>query len=174
MPIGLAGASVFLTKLFRRGIIGKLLACLLMFFACFSGGLAAKMARREAYPIWTGYDWVHQVADWAKENSDPKSIWLLDDWHAHPITTLAGRQSVLGYGGWSASHGLGDERRRAIINQLAQDPEMTRESDEFGIEFVCLRKVSLNKLRFPVQPYSAHWRKVFENSAWSIYQRTTD
>jgi hypothetical protein len=51
---------------------------------------------------------------------------------------------------------------------------MTRESDEFGIEFICLRKVSFNKLRFPVQPYSAHWRKVFESSAWSIYQRTTD
>lgn len=174
MPIGLAGASVFLTRLVRRGIIGKLLACLLMFFACFSGGLAAQMARREAYAVWIAYDWPHQLADWAKANSDPKSIWLLDDWHAHPITTLAGRQSVLGYGGWTASHGLGDERRRAIISQLAANPEMTRESDEFGIQFVCIRKSRPEKLRFPVQAYSSHWRKAFENNVWNVYQRTTD
>jgi hypothetical protein len=51
---------------------------------------------------------------------------------------------------------------------------MTRESDKFGIEFVCLRKATGNKLRFPVQPYSAHWRKVSRGNAWSIYRRTTD
>jgi hypothetical protein len=111
----------------------------LIFFACFSAGLAAKMARREACPIWIAYDRPHQIADWAKESGNPKSIWLLDDWRAHPIRTLAGRHSVLGYTGWSASHALGDKHRRAIISQLAQDLEMTREPDEFGIEFACLR-----------------------------------
>jgi hypothetical protein len=171
MPIAFASASFYLTCLSRQ-TIGRVLACILMFFSCLSGLLAAKMAVVETYELWEHDDFPIELADFAKANSDPKSIWILDDWHAHPVTILAGRQSVLGYGGWTSSHGLSEALRKRMIGRLAVDPDDVRESDEFGVQFVCVRERAKNRIVFPVGINSTKWTKVFENRACRVYRRT--
>jgi hypothetical protein len=173
MPMILSAASCFLVALGRKRIIGRGVAGILIFFACFSGLLSTRMAIREMYPIWSPDDYPHELAEFVRTHSDPKSIWLLDDWHAHPVTTLAGRQSVLGYGGWTSSHGLGERSRREILSQLRANPESTKAADNFGVQFVCVRKRDKTSLTFPITPHSQHWRKVLDNVRYTVYERTT-
>jgi hypothetical protein len=134
------------------------------------------MAVVETYGLWEHDDFPIELADFAKTNSDPKSksksIWMADDLHAHPVTTLAGRHSFLGYGGWTSSHGLGEASRKRMIGRLAVDPDDVRESNEFGVQFVCVRERAKNRLVFPVGINSTKWTKVFENRACRVDQRT--
>ena len=171
LPIALSSASNYFWVLLNKRLLGKILACVLLFFACFSGILAASMAVTQMYPLWQPHDKAHELAEFAKSNSDPKSVWVLDPWHAHPITTLAGRQSFSGYNGWSSSHGLSEGKRNTIIRSLTKHPEDTRESDSFGIDFVCTKKAD-GRITFNVSETSTAWKLVFENERYRVYQRT--
>jgi hypothetical protein len=172
MPLALSSASFYLTCLWHRNFFGKILTLILLFFSCFSGLLAANMAYREAYPLWSGHDRQHELADFVRKNSPPRSIWLLDDWPAHPVTALAGRQSVLGYGGWTSSHGLWESARRSMIQGLAHSPENVAQADEFGLQFVCVRKGAQHGIRFPVAPNSTRWKNVYHDQSYDVYERT--
>jgi hypothetical protein len=170
-PLALAAGSQVLARLWQKNLVGKLLTIGLFFFACFSGMLAAEMAFRESYALWGNVTGAHELADFAKEHSSVKSIWLLDSSHAHPVTTLAGRQSVLGYGGWTGSHGLFEAERHRLISGLGKDPENTDASDNFGIEFVCVASEP-SGLRFSPSVNSTKWARVFQSSQYQVYERT--
>ena len=129
------------------------------------------MALTQMYPLWQPNDFRYELANFAKSRTRPRSIWILDPWHAHPVTTLAGRQSLRGYDGWSSSHGISDGGRRRIISALMRNPDATYDVDQLGVEFVCLKLGEKNGLKFAVEPSPSKWICVFENQRYKVYQR---
>jgi len=152
-------------------VFGVVCGATLVVFACLSGALAAGMAATQAYPLWQGHDYPRELSGFARANSSRRSIWVLDAWHAHPVTTLAGRQSVVGYGGWTSSHGLSETSRRRMIQHLMSDPEDTKDADAFGVSFVCVKKNDEKGLKFAVEANSTHWDLVFDNKRYLVYRR---
>ena len=170
IPLVLAGVSNYLSRLFKIGKIGKVFCFFLMIFSCFSGFLGVKMAYRESYQVWSYGDYPNELADFVIHNSDPRSIFITDDWHAHPLTTLAGRQTVLGYPGWLVSHGLDGGARNRMIQNLMYFPDNTDEADRFGVEFICSRGRGPKGFHFHPRD-SMKWKRVYTFADYKIYKR---
>lgn len=169
MPLVIASVSNYLSRLFKIGLIGKFLCACLMVSSCFSGFLAVQMCYRESYQVWSYNDYPLEVADFVVKNTEPRSIFITDDWHAHPITTLAGRQTVLGYPGWLVSHGLEGSKRKNMITNLIYYPDNTDRSDAFGVDYICSRSKS-SGLHFHPRD-STKWRRIFSMADIKIFKR---
>ncbi|KAK8890037.1 hypothetical protein M9Y10_034796 [Tritrichomonas musculus] len=170
MPLVLAGVSNYLSRLFKAGKIGKVLCLLLMISSCFSGFLGVQMTYREVYQVWNWSDYPMEVADFVIQNTEPKSIFVTDEWHAHPIMTLAGRQTVLGYPGWLVSHGLDGGKRSQMIQNLIYFPDNTETSDAFGVDYICARGRGSSSLHFHPRD-SNKWKRIFSMGEYKIFKR---
>lgn len=89
--------------------IGKPLFSAFMALAMFTGSLVAVFLLVQPYTIFTGDG--EYVSDWIKENTPRDAVFLTSESHVHPVVTLAGRKSYLGYAGWLYTHGLSYDDR---------------------------------------------------------------
>ncbi len=87
-----------------RGLWLRAVAAVVLIALVFSGSLSIA---REAGIHWRLYDSNDlQLAEWAKANSTPDALFLTSTAHNHPVSSLAGRKTFLGYPGWLWSHGF--------------------------------------------------------------------
>ena len=89
------------------------------------------------YMVWSGEE--IRIAEWTRENTAPDSIFLTGTAHNHPIISLSGRQSVLGFEGWLWSHGLNwskvMEVKRDVIEMYKVNYTLIK---EYGVDYVCV------------------------------------
>jgi hypothetical protein len=115
----------------------------------------------------TGY----RVAQWAIKHSDPKSVWLTDSHHNHPISCLAGRQILVGYRGWLPSHHLNESTRVEAIEALKNSADNTKLIDQFDVNFVCFSSVGSNELNFRFPAETKKWKLVYEHMRYTVWER---
>ncbi|MFX1266199.1 MAG: hypothetical protein ACFFH0_12505, partial [Promethearchaeota archaeon] len=87
-----------------KALVASVIVMGLLFLSVGAGFLSHAKMIQHTYLVWSKSDIA--FAKWIKENTDSTSVFLTSTYLAHPVVTLAGRQSVLGYGGWLWSHGL--------------------------------------------------------------------
>ncbi|MDI6811049.1 MAG: hypothetical protein QMD80_05160 [archaeon] len=89
------------------------------------------------YRVWS--DEEMKIAEWVRENTASDSIFLTGTAHNHPIISLSGRQSVLGFEGWLWSHGLNWSKVMAVKKD---EIEMYKGNytliKEYGVDYVCV------------------------------------
>lgn len=169
IPLVLAGVSNYLSRLFRLGKFGKVLCILLLITSCFSGFLGVRMAYNEQYAEWNDNSHL-AVASFIINNTDPKAIFITDSWHANPVTTIAGRQTVSGYAGWLVSHGLKSSSRDFMIRNICISPDQTDEVDQFGVDYICAKAKSLNPIVFHPRE-SPKWKRIYNMGEYQIFKR---
>lgn len=171
IPLAVCGVSNVLSFMWNSKYrIGKIFAILLLVASCMSGSLAISMAYRETYPEWGNLQAQIEIADFIKTKTNPQSVWITSRWHSHPVTALAGRQTFVGYGGWTSSHGLDDRRREQIMRDLLRNPDDCRAADEYGVEYIC-SSVGQFSYDFRVPIDNKNWIQIYDKNYYRIYQR---
>lgn len=173
IPLAVACVSHVLVKIWKSvRFLGPALALALFAGCVASGSLAVWGAATHKYPVWGARDMPFEIAEFVKKATPPKSVWITDSWHGHPIITLAGRQTLAGYGGWLASHGLSEYNRKRAMDKLNRNPEDTSAIDKFGVDYACVRLARHGvDFRFDPGANSKSWRMIYESRSYRIYQR---
>lgn len=99
-------AAGVIAKLFSGGSIKKFLALLILGVSVLSGVLVAFFDPSYSLNLFNKRDFV--LAEAVREITDPSGTFLTARNHNHPIVSLAGRKTLLGYGGYLWTHGIND------------------------------------------------------------------
>jgi hypothetical protein len=144
----------------------------ILFVLCILAGLFGVIhAAKYEYPLWWDWEGSVRIAEIVKSVSPPRSIWITDSGHTNPVVTLAGRQTLAGYGGWLSSHGLNDSPRVNAMNRLTRRPDDVWGVDGFGVQFAAVDYRS-NADAWKFDPKnSTKWKTLFRNQDWGIFQR---
>jgi hypothetical protein len=139
--IGALPVGALIARLARAGLDGRLVAAMLSVFLVFSG--AVDLARSlEINPLAAQFTDAGgiQVAAWARAHTDPQAIFLTAPTHNEPVSTLAGRRIMVGYGGWLWTYGLADWAQRTSDDQkmLKGDPATPSLLRQYGVSYVLI------------------------------------
>lgn len=172
IPLAVAGLANFLVYLWKKlKYIGLVMSIVLFSVTIASGALAIHQVLEYAFPIWSENDAAYQVGHFVIHNTDPRSIFITDTWHCHPVVTVGGRQTLLGYRGWVSSHGLPESDRMRVMTNLRNSPENTRDLDNYHVDYICTRKRDKTELVFNPPPNSKKWKLIYNQFGYEIYKR---
>ncbi|MBW4061411.1 hypothetical protein HJC99_02470 [Candidatus Saccharibacteria bacterium] len=108
------------------------------------------------------------LANWAKQNTSPDSIFATTDSPNQPLATLAGRSIVLGYRGWLYNYHLDYVGRQDAVSALlvgnTSDPNVAA----YHPNFLAVRVVEPSDWTVNT-PALANLNLVFSNATWSVY-----
>jgi hypothetical protein len=167
-------AGALLAALIKRGAEGATLATALLVLLVLSGTL--DLARASDYSV-SSYQFVDargvQLADWARANTPPDSIFAVADNHNSPIPTLAGRRILIGYPGWLFTYGLEDYVQKGVDLRLILqgDPSTPELIRKYGVDYILIgpQEEGLNA-------NSAYWAQhgtlVYDNGEYRVYRVT--
>jgi hypothetical protein len=101
-----------------------------------SGGLDVwRLLHTRAF-IYTIYDDEGAyLAEWARANTAPDSVWLTATNHTHWVWGLTGRQPMMGYQGWLWTHGHDYQGLLDSVRSMFAAPGNRRLSSRYGISY---------------------------------------
>nr|WP_255668530.1 hypothetical protein [Methanocella sp. CWC-04] len=126
MPSVLLMASALL-RIYDMPKAGKPVFALVLGLTIITGAMAAMFIVSNKYVEFNEGD--VYVSGWIKENTAADSLFITSDTPTHPVITLAGRPSYMGYGGWMYTHGIeyGDRMYNVAKIYNAEDENATME-----------------------------------------------
>jgi hypothetical protein len=161
-----------LARMFQRGPGSAIVAAMLLVLLGLSGALDGARASdfSVSAALFTDTRGL-QVAEWVREHTSPKSVFVVADEHNSPIPTLAGRRVLVGYPGWLWTYGLPDyvqkgEDEKRILNGDATAPDLVR---KYGIDYVMIGPQEI-----PRGASRAYWDQhgtlVYDNGEYAVYR----
>ncbi|OHT01619.1 hypothetical protein TRFO_07535 [Tritrichomonas foetus] len=171
-PLATAVIAHFLTYLYMKPYsLAQSLTLFYIIVLCLSGMLGVSGAMLVSAPLWDEREDPTILAKWVCSNTEPKSVWATDSFHNHPIMTIAGRQTIVGYRGWLSSHHLNENERIMAMNILNFDSERTEAIDKYHVTYLCYSKGDRREMTHEPKPNSRKWKKVFETQLFIVYKR---
>jgi len=163
MPSALLMAASLL-RVYDLPKLGKPLFAVLLTLTVLTGALAAGFILFHPYVEFSQAS-VH-VSDWIKENTPKDAVFLTSDSPISPVTSLSGRKSYLGYGGWLYTHGISyNDRLYAVKSMYSAADEGSAASllSEKGIDYVLIGPDELGSGQLYVNEgfYNSHYETVF-------------
>jgi hypothetical protein len=170
VPLAVAAVCNFLSRMRKNRF--EVIVAVIIFFACtLSSALGLLKALGNGAPLFETSDAV-PIAKWAMKHSPPKSVWVTDSHHNHPIPMLAGRQILVGYRGWLPSHHLDEKERVWAMEALGKNQDDTRKIDSFSADFLCFDLANSDELNFRFNARSAKWKLAYRNQRYEVWNRT--
>jgi hypothetical protein len=135
---------------------------------------------QNTYVVWS--DEEIKMAEWVRENTASNSVFLTGSAHNHPISSLTGRQRVMGYEGWLWSHGIDwnsiSERKKDVIAMYKGNYTLMR---DYGVDYVCIgpyerafaqeNHFEINDAAFDDDTrFDLRYDTVIAGERWRIYQ----
>lgn len=117
--------------------LGKPLFAVFLALAVLTGALVAIFIVCHPYVELSAAD--VYVGSWIMENTPKDSVFLTSDSPVHPVTTVAGRKSYLGYTGWLYTHGIDYRGRLSAEKQVFgayNESEALQMLKDNGIDYV--------------------------------------
>jgi hypothetical protein len=99
----------------KRGHGTKVFAAVAVILMLSTGALSVYRESNLSWKLFGAEDIF--LAEWAKENTAPRALFLSSDRH-NSFLALAGRGQVMGYRGWLWSHGLNYSEREKDVTQM--------------------------------------------------------
>jgi hypothetical protein len=144
--------------------LGKPLFAVLLTLTVLTGALAAAFILFHPYVEFSQAN-VH-VSDWIMENTPKDAIFLTSDSPISPVTSIAGRKSYLGYGGWLYTHGINYNDRLYTLKSMYSATDEGKAAgllSENGIGYVLIGPDERGSSQFYVNEgfYDSHYEAVF-------------
>ncbi|OHS93029.1 hypothetical protein TRFO_40655 [Tritrichomonas foetus] len=136
IPLALPVVGQFIARLARKKET-VVIALFFTFASCFSAFLHSRDCLKSNPRIFQLTD--VQVGLWIAENTPTKAVFLTSDWHVHPAATIAGRQLLLGYGGWVSSHGLDYWGKLDLTKKMLSNPRQLTNYYKYNVSYVISR-----------------------------------
>lgn len=111
-----------------------------------------------------------ELADYIKHNTDKTKIILTGADHRNPVSSLAGRQILLGYPGWLWTRGINYSAREAEIKKFYADPN-PKDSiiSKYSIGYVLVDDFVLRNYNASLEKFDKQFTKVFSNDNYTLY-----
>jgi hypothetical protein len=142
-----------------------------IYFCCASGAIPIKSMYRNRGELWWDREAAWRLADWAKQNTDPKSIWVTAGIHAHPVVCLAGRQTFFGPYNWLSNHGIDPGEKYQVMDGLKRNPEDVARLDKWHIDYVCMVEGE-NHWPMRIADNSQKWKRLVKIGRYTVWERT--
>lgn len=163
--VGLLLSKVWGLKpaLFSRALFALALAALVA-----SGALAIAHETQQHYLLYSNEDL--RAGKWIAENTASNAVFLSSDYHAHPASSLAGRQLVMGYRGWVWSHGYEYSRQeKEVFKMFEGGSEALKLLKEYRVNYVVVGPPSFQGFNANEKFFQEKFAKVFESSNYKVY-----
>lgn len=169
IPLALSVVSIYICKLFKFSAF-FFLGLFIFIFMILSSLLALLISLCMIPQLYHDRDW--NFGFWINENTPTKAIFAVDPIHNHPVATFAGRQLLMGYGGWVVSHGLDYSERNNINMRIGNNPKDIFLANMYDISYV----VSSNGC-FPeyekINGSNRYWAKIYDDSFYKVWKKKT-
>ncbi|MBC7541349.1 MAG: hypothetical protein H7338_01315 [Candidatus Sericytochromatia bacterium] len=154
----------------RARVHGRRLTSCLMAVCCVLTGLLTVHAEEVLHWRIFSRD-AMAVAAFAREQTPPKALFLTGLNHDQPLTTLAGRQVVLGYTGWIASHGYNVTRREADVKTMFTGTGTALGlMHHYGVNYVLIGPVEINTMGAQPAVFDRQFPVVYRQGEYTVYQ----
>jgi len=111
---------------------------------------------------------------WARNNTDPDSVFVIQGSHLHPVPALSGRPVIVGFAGWVFDLGVSDWGDRAAhstqILQGAEGHEVYL--DQYGVDYVVIGPFELNEAQANPGYWDGVAPLVYDFGGYRIYEVT--
>ena len=159
-------AAFFLKKLVLRGKITKIIALILVFLSIFSG-VSTLIWATETHQLYSRED--IEVAEWIKSNTPSSALFLTSDFHHHPIS-LTGRQIVMGFRMWLATHALNYSGIEKDVYRIYATGD-TDLIEKYSIDYVFISPLESSfKPNMAVFDESDRFELVYNKNKFKIYK----
>ncbi|HLQ60778.1 MAG TPA: hypothetical protein VK131_02850 [Candidatus Acidoferrales bacterium] len=166
--------GALLARLWQRGLEGATLAALAMVLLGLSGTL--DLVRASDFSVnavlFTDSKGL-QAADWVRQNTDARAVFVVAPEHNSPVPTLGGRRVVAGYPGWLWTYGLTDfyDKETDVQRMLhgeADTPDLVR---KYHVSYVM---IGIQEVSPPVSADVEYWSRnadvVYSNGEYTVYR----
>lgn len=162
--------SYFLYEVFfSNGVARKTLGVILVFFMIFAGSLdiIRTFTPVTSYEIYSNEDL--KVASAVEQLTAKNSVFVTATNHNHPIPTLTGRSTLLGFPGWVWSHGISYNQRQADVVQIYLGESQAEDLiKKYHLNYVTVGPQE--RVEFNINlSYFDRYPKITLNSDWILY-----
>jgi hypothetical protein len=161
--------ALLLARLWRRGIVKRATAILLLACLTLAGGLdvAAIVLRSNEYGIFTAPG--IQFAELIKREAPPQAVIIHAPVHNHPVF-LTGRRSLMGYPGHVWTHGLEFGPRESEIRRVyAGAPDAAAILRKYDVDYAVVSPLEENVMNVNDQFFS-NFQLVGEVGEYRLYK----
>lgn len=168
IPIALSVVSIFIVKLFKTSFFFSF-GLFLVIFMTLSSVLAVLISLCMIPTLFDKpRDW--NFGFWINENTPTKAIFAVDPLHFHPVATIAGRQLLMGYGGWVHSHGLDYYERNYLNSKITNNPREISLIDFYNISYVVSSSGCFPEFE-KINQSNNFWAKIYDDSFYKVWKR---
>ena len=106
--------------------------------------------------------------------SNPADIVLTSDKHNHWVSTLTGRQILMGYNGWLWSYGINYEKRREeILKMFSGSSEAENLLKQYNIRYVVVGPSERTDFNANESFFKKNHELVLEKNDYAVYRVNT-
>lgn len=168
IPLALGVVSIFIVKLMKTSRF-FILGLFLVTFMTLSSILAVLVSVCTIPQLFEKpRDW--NFGYWINENTPPKSVFAVDTLHFHPVATIAGRQLLMGYGGWVYSHGLNYYERNNANIRIGNHPNEIDLSNLYNISYVVSSNGCFKEFE-SINESNPYWAKIYDDSFYKVWKK---
>lgn len=164
--------TALLFYLWEKGIYFKIFSISLFFLLSFSGLLDLlhiTNTDKLSYLLWSNEELL--MAEKFRQISDPSDRVLVSDQHNHWVSTLTGRQILLGYRGWIWTYGIDYAKREEDIKAMLGGREGAGKLlKEYNIKYAVLGPSEINNFEANPQFFIDNFTPVLKNATYTVYQ----
>jgi len=115
-----------------------------------------------------------ELANWVKENTSPRSVWLTGNFHNHWLFNLTGRQPLATYSGWLWTHGYNYHQIAQDVQTMYKNPGHKTLFTKYGVHYIVIGPFEKNKWKAQPKEFSSHFYKVMETPSHQIWATSKD
>lgn len=168
IPLALGVVSLYIVKLFKTSIF-FFLGLFLFIFMILSSILGVLIALCMIPPLFNKErDW--NFGFWINENTPPKAVFTVDPLHYHPVATIAGRQLLMGYGGWVFSHGLDYFKRTNLNARVSSNVNDLSLANFYNISYIVSSNECFSEFE-NLNGSNQFWAKIYDDSFFKVWKK---
>lgn len=164
--------AIFISDLAKKNIIGKILAIILFILVTFSGFLDIWHLTRTEHltnVMWNTSD--QKIAQEFVKISNPTDRVLTADKHNHWVSSLAGRQILLGYKGWMWTYGINyDAIDHDMVTMFSGNEQSKELLNKYNIRFVVIGPAELGDYHANEKFFKDNYSIVLQNEEYRVYR----
>lgn len=149
--------------------IKKLVAVLLIFLLIFTGMLSVYWESYASYQMFNNEDII--LADFVKKNTESKAIFLTSDKHNHPVSTLTGRQILMGYRGWLWTYGIDyRQREKDVLAMFAGGQKAIGLLQKYQVDYIVVGPSELENFSANEDFFRQNFPLFYQSENYKIYK----
>lgn len=153
----------------KNKVFFKISAIILFLITILPGLLTVYRELKLSFILYTQADL--ELADFVKKNTKTSDIFLTTDQHNNPISSLAGRQILMGYRGWLWSHGIDyKERFNDLLNIYNGSDNAYQLISQYNPNYILVEKKPDSPWLINQNYFRNYFRPIFENPSYVLYK----